>query len=124
MASSLISVTITTPYGSFLETKTDIVTLKTTEGYIGLQANCLEFTAAIVTSQLFVGGSGIDASERKVFYVNKGIVHSRADRIDIIVNNISTEPLNLKTTYTEDKDSKKYSFIEEINIKKALNNSR
>ncbi|MBN0919377.1 FoF1 ATP synthase subunit delta/epsilon [[Mycoplasma] gypis] len=112
--------TITTPHGSFLETKTDVVTLKTTEGYIGIQANCLEFMAAIVSSKLYVNSQN---NNQKIYYVNQGIVHSKGDRIDIIVNDISEQPLNLEPTFVPDESVKKYCFIEELNIKKALSKS-
>ncbi|QJR44251.1 FoF1 ATP synthase subunit delta/epsilon [Mycoplasma miroungirhinis] len=107
-----IFLSITTPYGKFLEQETDIVTLKTTEGYIGLQANHIEFMGAIVASELYVNSS---ENNKKTYYVNQGIVHSKGDRVDIIVNNISDQPL--KEIEYKPNNTKNFSFVEELKIK-------
>ena len=47
---STFKLTISTPYGLFYEKEVDIVTLKTSEGYIGLQKNRIPFISAIEIS--------------------------------------------------------------------------
>ncbi|MBU4691017.1 FoF1 ATP synthase subunit delta/epsilon [Mycoplasma zalophi] len=112
---NLVFLTITTPYGKFLEQETDIITLKTTEGYIGLQANHIEFMGAIVESKLFVNSL---QNNQKTYYVNRGIVHSKGNRVDIIVNNISDQPL--KEIEFKPSDSTNFSFVEELKIKLSV----
>ncbi len=56
---SMFKLTISTPYGLFYEKEVDIVTLKTSEGYIGLQKNRIPFISAIEISSLFIKESGV-----------------------------------------------------------------
>ncbi|QJG67004.1 F0F1 ATP synthase subunit epsilon [Mycoplasma phocoenae] len=110
-----VYLTITTPTGSYLETETNIVTVKTTEGYIGLQANGTEFMAALVASKMFVTSEN---NNQKTYYINQGIVHAKDDKIDIIVNNISDKAL--EEIKFKPSDNSNFSFIEETKLKRSI----
>ncbi len=81
---SKIKLTISTPYGLFYEGEVNIVTLKTSEGYIGLQRNRIPFISAIEISSISIK---IDGSN-KIAAIGGGIVFVEREYIDIFTDDI------------------------------------
>lgn len=83
---------ISTPYGIFFEGEVEIVTVKTSEGYIGLQRNRLPFISSIEISSLFVT---IEGTNKKIAAIGGGIVFVEKTYIDIFTDDIQwKEDLN------------------------------
>lgn len=77
--------TISTPNGIFYEGEVDIVTLKTSEGYIGLQYNRLPFISSIEISPMYIT---VNSNERKIAAIGGGIVFVEKTYIDIFTDDI------------------------------------
>ncbi|MBD5423180.1 MAG: ATP synthase F1 subunit epsilon [Mycoplasma sp.] len=126
---SSIALKILTPNGVFFEKDVEMVTLKTPEGYIGLQKNRLPFISSIDISSLFIK---IDASNRKIAAIGGGIVFVEKTYIDIFTDDIQwKEELNkfeiqslideANRKINESKNNNVERNKNEIILKKALN---
>ncbi len=76
---------ISTPNGIFYEGDVDMVTVKTTEGFIGLQFNRLPFISSIEISSLNIT---VDGSNKKIAAISGGIVFAEKTYIDIFTDDI------------------------------------
>lgn len=76
---------ISTPNGIFYEGDVDMVTVKTTEGFIGLQFNRLPFISSIEISSLNIT---VDGSNKKIAAIGGGIVFAEKTYIDIFTDDI------------------------------------
>lgn len=76
---------ISTPNGIFYEGDVDMVTVKTTEGFIGLQFNRLPFISSIEISSLNIT---VDGPNKKIAAIGGGIVFAEKTYIDIFTDDI------------------------------------
>ncbi|ACF07011.1 ATP synthase epsilon subunit [Metamycoplasma arthritidis] len=113
----LINLLISTPNGNFLDSQAEIVTFQSTEGQMGIMAGATEFMCAIVPSQLFINHE--NSENRQVYYVDKGILHFKDDKLSLIVNQIDKKPLEINEI-AKTAEFNKYSMIEEILIKRKI----
>ena len=113
---STFKLTISTPYGLFYEKEVDIVTLKTSEGYIGLQKNRIPFISAIEISSLFIKVDGTT----KIAAIGGGIVFVEKDYIDIFTDDIQwKEYLNKSEIHAIiDETNQKLQALKNDNIEK------
>ena len=113
---STFKLTISTPYGLFYEKEVDIVTLKTSEGYIGLQKNRIPFISAIEISSLFIKVDGTT----KIAAIGGGIVFVEKDYIDIFTDDIQwKEHLNKSEIQAViDETNQKLQALKNDNIEK------
>lgn len=81
-----VKLTITTPKEIFFQDEVDIVTLKTPEGYIGLQANRSPFFTNIEIGKLYINFKNSD--NHKQCAVGGGLVYADAYKINIITDDI------------------------------------
>lgn len=77
---------ITVPSGIYYEGWTDIVTLKTSSGYIGLQANKSPLFSNIEIGTLTIGWESNENSKK--YYIGGGLVYANGSKIDIITDDI------------------------------------
>lgn len=125
---STFKLTISTPYGLFYEKEVDIVTLKTSEGYIGLQKNRIPFISAIEISSLFIKVDGTT----KIAAIGGGIVFVEKDYIDIFTDDIQwkehlnkseiqaiIDEANRKLQVLKTNNVEKYKT--ELTLKRAMN---
>ena len=125
---STFKLTISTPYGLFYEKEVDIVTLKTSEGYIGLQKNRIPFISAIEISSLFIK---VDGTTR-IAAIGGGIVFVEKDYIDIFTDDIQwkehlnkseiqaiIDEANQKLQALKNDNIEKYKT--ELTLKRAMN---
>lgn len=125
---STFKLTISTPYGLFYEKEVDIVTLKTSEGYIGLQKNRIPFISAIEISSLFIKVDGTT----KIAAIGGGIVFVEKDYIDIFTDDIQwkehlnkseiqaiIDEANQKLQALKNDNIEKYKT--ELTLKRAMN---
>ncbi|VEU62811.1 F0F1 ATP synthase subunit epsilon [Mycoplasmopsis bovirhinis] len=84
MAKTYLKITI--PSGIFYEGYTEIVTLKTSVGYIGLQANKSPLFSNIELGTLTIGWEHDESSEK--YYIGGGLVYANGSKIDIITDDI------------------------------------
>lgn len=120
---------ISTPNGIFYENDVDIVTLKTSEGYIGLQSNRLPFISSIEISSLYIT---IDSNNKKIAAIGGGLVFVEKTYIDIFTDDIQwKEDLNkseiqkliddIQKRFNEQKENNIEKHKNELILKKALN---
>ena len=125
---STFKLTISTPYGLFYEKEVDIVTLKTSEGYIGLQKNRIPFISAIEISSLFIKVDGTT----KIAAIVGGIVFVEKDYIDIFTDDVQwkehlnkseiqaiIDEANQKLQALQNNNIEKYKT--ELTLKRAMN---
>lgn len=123
-----IKLTISTPEGIFFEEDIDIVTVKTANGYIGLQKNRLPFISSIEISTMFIKNN----SQTKIVAIGGGIVFVEKTYIDIFTDdiewkeNINKSEIEKLINETQKKlDQIKKDNIErnkhELLLKKAIN---
>ena len=100
----------------FYEKEVDIVTLKTSEGYIGLQKNRIPFISAIEISSLFIK---VDGTTR-IAAIGGGIVFVEKDYIDIFTDDIQwKEHLNKSEIQAIiDETNQKLQALKNDNIEK------
>lgn len=80
---------ISTPNGIFFEDDVYMVTLKTSEGYIGLQYNRMPFISSIEISTLYINIDNNSSLEKqKKAAIGGGIVFSEKTYIDIFTDDI------------------------------------
>lgn len=127
---SSFKLTISTPYGLFYEQEVDIVTLKTSEGYIGLQKNRIPFISTIEISSLYIKVNGIS----KIAAIGGGIVFVEKDYIDIFTDDIQWKELinkdeiqsiidqaNQKLQSLTSKEHNIEKYKTELTLKRAMN---
>ncbi|NCC83417.1 MAG: ATP synthase F1 subunit epsilon [Clostridia bacterium] len=78
----LIDVQVVTPYGRFLDTKCELITLPTSEGQLGVMAGHMPFIAAIYPGELKIS---TNESSRSAF-VSAGYVEVRRKQVIVITN--------------------------------------
>ncbi|WP_426461591.1 ATP synthase F1 subunit epsilon [Mycoplasma hafezii] len=81
-----VKLTITTPDGVFYEGATDIVSLKTAAGYIGLQANRTPLFSSVEIGRLIIGWEN-DPDSIKCS-IGGGIVYADSEKVNIITEDI------------------------------------
>lgn len=123
-----IKLTISTPKGIFFAEDIDIITVKTANGYIGLQKNRLPFISSIEISTMFIKNN----SQTKIVAIGGGIVFVEKTYIDIFTDdiewkeNINKSEIERLINETQKKlDQIKKDNIErnkhELLLKKAIN---
>ncbi|APJ38248.1 ATP synthase F1 subunit epsilon [Mycoplasmopsis pullorum] len=124
-----VYLTITTPDKVFFEGKVKIVTLKTADGYIGLQPNRSPLFSNIEIGSLNINQSG-DPDYQK-FFIGGGLVYADAGQINIITDDvINYNDIDLHRAERDrnwalnELKNKKYSATDEmrleLKLKKAL----
>ncbi|VEU70318.1 ATP synthase F1 subunit epsilon [Mycoplasmopsis glycophila] len=83
---SKVKLTITTPNGIFYEGETEIVSLKTALGYIGLQAHRTPLFSNIEIGKLVIGYES-DPNSIKCS-IGGGIVYADSEKVNIITEDI------------------------------------
>ncbi|QZE12431.1 ATP synthase F1 subunit epsilon [Mycoplasma sp. Ms02] len=78
--------TITTPTKKFFEKDVEIVTLKTTEGYIGLQANASPFFSNVEMGTIDINFQKSENHQK--FLIGSGLVYADATKVNIITDDI------------------------------------
>ncbi|MGZ9428588.1 hypothetical protein [Mycoplasma sp. 1012] len=113
---------IITPNGVFLEKNIEIITLKTTEGYKGLQYGIQPFVASIVPSKTFIKSE----NKEEIIYIKSAIVYAQKELITIISDSVSYDSniIDINDESNKTHDTKAKSSIEdvqkEIQIKKEI----
>ncbi|ADE19433.1 ATP synthase F1 subunit epsilon [Mycoplasma crocodyli] len=86
MANNKTHLTITTPTKVFYEGMVNIVTLKTPNGYIGLQANKSPFFSNIEIGNLYINSEKDKDFQRCA--IGGGLVYADSQRVNIITDDI------------------------------------
>lgn len=120
---------ISTPNGLFFDDKVTIVTVKTLEGFIGLQANHTPFMSAVEIGELAINQK--QSRDYKVCAISNGIVYANQTNVNIIAESVEfKENIDLKQAQqdkkvAEEKLKTNLSQAEQrqatIELKKALN---
>lgn len=120
---------IMTPRGLFLEDDVEIVTVKTTEGYIGLQADKSPLIGAIEISEMIIGK--FSSPKHQVFAISNGLVYVTKTNVDIVAESVEAkEQIDLNRAKQAKVDaeerlkqdlSKAELLQTSIELKKALN---
>ena len=81
---------ISTPRGIFYENYVYLVSLKTSEGYIGLQVNHMPFISNIEISSLYIYEQPLsrETTQVKKAAIGGGLVFAEKDYIDIFTDDI------------------------------------
>lgn len=123
-----IKLTISTPKGVFFEEEVIIVTLKTANGYIGLQRNRMPFISSIEISTMFIKND----NETKIVAIGGGIVFVEKTYIDIFTDDIEWKE-NINKSEVEHLINETQNKLDQINkdnvernkheilLKKAIN---
>lgn len=82
----LVKLKIMTPDGIFWHEPVEIVTVKTTEGYIGLQKNKSPFVASLDIAELLINPQS--SNKHKVCAIAGGLVIATKNHINIITDAI------------------------------------
>ncbi|TDV24098.1 F-type H+-transporting ATPase subunit epsilon [Mycoplasmopsis mustelae] len=77
---------ITAPNGIFYEGDIHIVTLRTANGYIGIQPNRAPLFSSIEIGTLTIGA--VDGQPLQSFYIGGGIIYADRSKINIITDDI------------------------------------
>ena len=120
---------ISTPQGIFFDGDVDIVTLKTANGYIGIQKNRLPFISNVEISIMYINSKL--SNNEKICAIGGGLVYVEREYIDIFTDDICykedlDETIIRKLISQTEKNLKlKISTAEalknELLLKKALN---
>ncbi len=129
MASTTTHLKISTPQGIFFDGEVDIVTLKTSNGYIGIQKNRLPFISNVEISIMYINSKL--SNNEKICAIGGGLVYVEREYIDIFTDDIYYKEdldellIRKMITQTEKKLESKISSAEiiknELLLKKALN---
>jgi F-type H+-transporting ATPase subunit epsilon len=120
---------IITPNGIFFEKEVEIVTLKTTEGFIGIQKNHIPFVGALEIAPLYIEKS--TNKEHSVYAIAGGLVYADKDKVDIItdaieqkdhidINRAMKAKIGLENDLKKAKDDGQVKVIN-ISLQKAMN---
>lgn len=120
---------ISTPKGFFFDGDIDILTVKTANGYIGIQRNRLPFISNIEISTMYINSKG--SENEKICAIGGGLIYVERDYIDIFTDDIifkeDLDEVSIRNliTQTEKKLEEKISEAEtiknELLLKKAIN---
>lgn len=77
---------ISTPKGVFFDGDVDIVTLKTANGYIGIQKNRLPFISNIEISTMYI--NSVASNNQKICAIGGGLIYVEREYIDIFTDDI------------------------------------
>lgn len=72
--------------GIFYNEENSIVTLKTPNGYRGIQQGAISVIATLVPSLLYIGAQ--NDNNRKVFEIADGVLYADANEVQIFVSDI------------------------------------
>ena len=131
MLSNTTHLKIITPSGIFYENDVSLVTVKTTEGYIGLQHGKPPFVASLEISELAIGSQS-DKRSYKLCAIAGGIVYVQRDQVDIITDAIEfKEKIDIiraqrdkkaaEAKLKQQKNSAAETLKAQIALKKAIN---
>ncbi|RIV16648.1 ATP synthase F1 subunit epsilon [Mycoplasmopsis gallopavonis] len=123
-----IKLTITTPNGIFYEGTTEIVSLRTASGYIGLQSGRTPLFSSVETGSLIIGWENNPSSIK--CFIGGGLVYADSNKINIITDDITDvrqidlaqaerERDKIKQQLSSKKDNIDISKLE-IKLKKTL----
>jgi F-type H+-transporting ATPase subunit epsilon len=98
MAKNLVRLKIITPHGTFFDDDVHIVTVKTTEGYIGLMKNHVPVVAAIVISELFINEK--TSKYHREAAISGGLLYAEKTSVTIITDAVEFEE-NINTSRAE-----------------------
>lgn len=124
---------ISTPNGLFYDNDVYMVTIKTTEGYIGLQRNRLPFISNVEISSLYISEDSNASLEKRICAaIGGGIVFVEKDYVDIFTDDIEWKDQIIKSDVekqieiaTQKLKEMQLDLIEqhknELVIKKAMN---
>lgn len=82
----LVELKIMTPQGIFWNEPVEVVTVKTTEGYIGLQKNKSPFVASLDIAELMINPQS--SNKHKVCAIAGGLVIANKESVNIITDAI------------------------------------
>ncbi|MBN3534527.1 hypothetical protein [Mycoplasma procyoni] len=120
-----IKLKITTPKGVFLEEEVENITLKTTEGYRGIQYGMQPFISSLVPAKMFINSQF--SPERKEAYIASGIVYVEKELANIISDQVSYDPKVLEE-YSLAQQTSKHEISQEakteIQLKKEIEKSK
>lgn len=130
MLDKQVQLRILTPDGIFLDEKVNILTVKTTEGYIGLQINHLPFVAALDIAELQINSK--KSLMQKICAIAGGLIMSSQKEIIIFTDAIEyQEKIDLVRAQKAQKDAEakvhshdlthSESRLAELSLKRALN---
>lgn len=117
----LTKLKILTPKGIFFHQDIESVTLKTTEGYIGIQSGISGFISSLVPSKFFIKVN----NKEEIFFIKSGIVYAEKDFVNIITDLISQDEsiLNFEIDSSDSNNHKSYQDMQtEIKLKRELTN--
>ena len=77
---------ISTPKGIFFDGEVDIVTVKTTNGFIGVQKNRLPFISNIEISTMYINSKA--SNNEKICAIGGGLIYVERDYVDIFTDDI------------------------------------
>lgn len=90
MSAKTIKLVISTPQGIFYDHDVYLVTLRTSEGYIGLQANHVPFISNIEISSIYIHEEPLTRQQNgKRAAIGGGLVFAEKDYIDIFTDDIA-----------------------------------
>lgn len=126
---NLIHLKVVTPMGVYIDKDVEIVTTKTTEGYIGLQKGNTPMVASLVISKLFINHK--NTPDYDEYSISGGIVYVTKDSVTIITESIeSKDQINaseikrkiaaLENKLKDTTDVHEVKKIE-VSLKKAIN---
>ncbi|AAT27693.1 ATP synthase F1 subunit epsilon [[Mycoplasma] mobile] len=117
MSKNKTKLIITTPQGYFFNDDVEIVTLKTTEGYIGIQKDSQSLIASIKPSKLFI--NQINSKDLKICAISGGIAFIDKNEIKII-----TDAIEFKEDIDLERAKKGKEIIEQKLKKPNLSKSK
>ncbi len=120
---------ISTPKGIFFDGEVDIITVKTAEGFIGIQKNRLPFISNIEISTMYINSKA--SNKEKICAIGGGLIYVEREYVDIFTDDIvykeDLDEMLIKNVIieTEKKLKAKISASEtirnELLLKKATN---
>lgn len=126
---NLVNLKIMTPEGIFWNEQVDIVTVKTTEGYIGLQHGRSPFVASLDIAELKINTQ--NSAKHKVCAVAGGLVFMDKTGVSIITDAIeykdkidlvrAEKAKKLAEQALKDAKSEAEQFSASVSLKKAIN---
>lgn len=126
---NLVNLKIMTPEGIFWNEQVDIVTVKTTEGYIGLQHGRSPFVASLDIAELKINSQ--NSAKHKVCAVAGGLVFMDKTGVSIITDAIeykdkidlvrAEKAKKLAELTLKEAKSEAEQFAASVSLKKAIN---
>lgn len=129
MSNKTTHLKISTPKGLFFDGEVDILTVKTANGYIGIQKNRLPFISNIEISVMYINSKA--SNNEKICAIGGGLIYVEREYVDIFtddiiykedINELKIQALILKTEKKlETKISSSEILKNELLLKKAMN---